>query len=74
MPEYSILIQFNKSDNIYIARVLELNGCMAHGKTQEEAVKELKIALELWIDELTDSGMEIPEPIFFTDLQPLLSV
>ena len=73
MPEYSILIQYNKSDNIYIARVPELNGCMAHGKTQEEAVKEIKIVLEMWVEELIENGMEIPEPIFFADLQPLLS-
>ena len=73
MPEYSILIQYDKNDNIYIARVPELNGCMAHGKTQEEAMKEIKIALELWVEELTESGMDIPEPIFFADLQPLPS-
>ena len=74
MPLYSILIQYDKNDNIYIASVPELNGCMAHGKTQEDAMKEIKIALELWVEELTESGMEIPEPMFFADLQPLPSV
>ncbi|MDR2570254.1 MAG: type II toxin-antitoxin system HicB family antitoxin [Oscillospiraceae bacterium] len=74
MPEYSILIQYDKNDNIYIARVPELNGCMAHGKTQEDAMREIKIVLELWVEELTENGMEIPKPIFFADLQPLPSV
>jgi len=71
MPKYSILIQYDKTDNIYVARVLELNGCMAHGKTQEDAMREIKIALEMWIDELIESGEEIPEPIPFVSLQPL---
>ncbi|MDR2600815.1 MAG: type II toxin-antitoxin system HicB family antitoxin [Oscillospiraceae bacterium] len=74
MPEYSILIQYDKNDNIYIARIPELNGCMAHGKTQEDAMREIKIALELWVEELIENRMEIPKPMFFADLQPLLSV
>jgi len=74
MPEYSILIQYDKNDNIYIARIPELNGCMAHGKTQEDAMREIKVALELWIEELTESGMEIPEPMLFADLQPLPTI
>ena len=71
MPKYSILIQYDKTDNIYVARVPELNGCMAHGKTQEDAMREIKIALEMWIEELTESGKEIPEPVLFAGLQPL---
>ena len=65
MSEYSILIQYDSNDNIYIASVPELNGCMAHGNTQEDAMREIKIALELWIEELTESGMEIPKPMLF---------
>ena len=71
MPEYSILIQYDKNDNIYIASVPELSGCMAHGNTQEDAMREIKIALELWIEELIESGLEIPQPTFFSSLQPL---
>ena len=70
MPEYSILIQYDKNDNIYIASIPELSGCMAHGNTQEDAVKEIKIALELQIEELISSGAEIPQPILFAGLQP----
>ncbi|MDR2589510.1 MAG: type II toxin-antitoxin system HicB family antitoxin [Oscillospiraceae bacterium] len=65
MSEYSVLIQYDSNDNIYIASIPELNGCMAHGKTREDATKEINIALEMWIEELIECGMEIPKPILF---------
>ena len=74
MPEYSILIQYDKGDDIYVASVPELSGCMAHGNTQEDAIKEIKIALELWVEELIESGAEVPQPIFFNGLHPLHSL
>ena len=65
MSEYSILIQYDSSDNIYIASIPELRGCMAHGNTQEDAMREIKIALKLWIETATEIGIEIPKPMLF---------
>ena len=65
MSEYSILIQYDSSDDIYIARIPELSGCMAHGKTQEDAMKEIKIALKLWLETATESGIAIPKPMLY---------
>ena len=65
MLQYSVLIQYDGRDNIYVARIPELGGCMAHGDTQEDAMRELKIALELWIETAKESGIKIPEPTLF---------
>lgn len=59
--KYSYNIEFDAEDNIYIARCAELSSLAAHGKTQEAALKEIKIvALETlkWMEE---EGENVPE-------------
>jgi len=65
MLKYSILIQYDSADNIYVASIPELKGCMAHGRTQEQAIEEVKIALELWIETARENGIKIPEPMLY---------
>ena len=40
MYKYEIIIWYSKDDECYLAEVPELPGCMADGKTPEEAVKQ----------------------------------
>ena len=54
--KYTTLIQYDNTDNIYIAYIPDLPGCMAHGATKEDALKELAIAYELWIDTAKEVG------------------
>ena len=63
MLEYSILIQYDKSDNIYVASIPELRGCMAHGDSPEDAAKEIKIAFKLWMETAKEEGVKIPVPM-----------
>ena len=63
MPNYSILIRYCNIDRIYVAVVQELEGCMAHGDTPEEAAKEIQIAMKLWLDVAKEEGMLIPRPL-----------
>jgi predicted RNase H-like HicB family nuclease len=65
MPKYSITIQYDNADNIYVASVPELEGCMAHGKTPEEAAKEIQVAIKGWLKIAEERGMVIPEPLIF---------
>lgn len=62
MAEYSIFIKYDPIDEIYVASVPELPGCMAHGRTREQALKEIEIAKELWIETALEDGQTIPEP------------
>jgi len=64
MP-YSVLIQYDTTDKIYVASVPELEGCMAHGDTREEAMKEIQLAIELHLDVMRDMGMLAPEPLTY---------
>jgi len=49
-------------DDDYIAEVEELKGCSAFGETPEEALKEIEIAKELWIETARKHGKPIPKP------------
>lgn len=40
----------------------ELPGCMADGKTQEDALYNAQIVIKEWIETAKEMGREIPEP------------
>ena len=65
MGKYSILIQYCDIDNIYVATVQELEGCMAHGDTPEEATKEIQTVIKLWLEVAKEEGVAIPEPMLY---------
>ncbi len=46
---YSMIIQWDSRDNIFVVRVPELPGCVTHGATYEEAVAQGKDAIESWV-------------------------
>jgi predicted RNase H-like HicB family nuclease len=60
--KYEIILYWSNDDNTYIAEVPELPGCMAHGETQENALRNINQAIELWIDTAKEFGDPIPEP------------
>ncbi|HKQ05522.1 MAG TPA: type II toxin-antitoxin system HicB family antitoxin [Blastocatellia bacterium] len=62
MNKYEIILYWSNNDNAYIAEVPELLGCMAHGDTQENALRNINQAIELWIDTAREFGDPIPEP------------
>ena len=62
MHKYEIIIYWSDEDQIFVSEVPELKGCMAHGKTQTEAVKNINQAIELWLETAIEFGDEIPLP------------
>lgn len=59
---YSMVIEWSVEDNLYIVTVPELPGCITHGSTYEEAVKQGRDALESCIDARRASGRTVPTP------------
>jgi len=49
-------------DDAFVAEAPELPGCMAHGSTQEDALKNINEAMQLWIDTARKHSDSIPEP------------
>lgn len=62
MYKYEISLYWSDADGAFVAEVPELPGCMAHGDTQEAALRHVNEAMELWIDTSKKFGDPKPEP------------
>jgi len=62
MYKYEIIIYWSDEDQVFIAELPELPGCMAHGDSQESALSNAQEAIQLWIDTAKDLGEPVPEP------------
>ena len=61
-PHYRINIFYSKSEGAYVAEIPELEGCSAFGHSAEEALDEVLIAQELWLQACVRRGEPIPTP------------
>jgi predicted RNase H-like HicB family nuclease len=59
---YSMIIQWSDEDQAYLVTVPELPGCMTHGNSYEEAVKQGQDAIEGWIQVAQELGRPVPPP------------
>ncbi len=62
MYKYEIILCWSHADGAFVAEVPELPGCMAHGDTQEAALRQINQAMDLWIDTAREFRDPIPEP------------
>ncbi|MDA1128056.1 MAG: type II toxin-antitoxin system HicB family antitoxin [Chloroflexi bacterium] len=62
MHKYEITLYWSEEDTSFVAEVPELPGCIAHGKSQEEALASAQDAVQLWIDTAIEFGDSVPEP------------
>lgn len=61
--KYKINIFWSDADNAYIAEMPELSGCMADGKTYKEALKNIEVIAEDWIETAEMLGkISVPRP------------
>lgn len=62
MKDYHINIFYSEEDGGYIADIPDLDSCSAFGGTPEEALKEVQIARDAWIEGARAEGKPIPSP------------
>jgi len=62
MKDYHINVFYSDEDNGYIADIPDLHYCSAFGDTPEEALKEVLIAKELWLEAAHANNKPIPVP------------
>ena len=60
--KYEIIIYWSEEDEAFIAEVPELAGCAADGSTYYEALKNVDVIIEEWIETAKNLGRPIPEP------------
>jgi len=58
--KYAVVIE--KTQTGYSACVPDLPGCVSVGRTREEMDRNIREAIDLYLDELRSQGTPIPEP------------
>ena len=59
---YEIILFWSTEDEAFIAEVPEIPGCMADGSTYREALQNVEIIMQEWIETAQELGRSIPEP------------
>ena len=59
---YEIILWWSEEDDAFIAEVPELPGCNAHGPTYGEALQEVQVVMDAWIEIAEEKSWPIPEP------------
>jgi predicted RNase H-like HicB family nuclease len=62
MIRYEVIIYWSEEDQAFIAEVPELPGCAADGATYKEAISNVEVIIQEWIDTAKELGRPIPQP------------
>ncbi|MDF5727575.1 MAG: type II toxin-antitoxin system HicB family antitoxin [Rhizonema sp. PD38] len=61
MLHYEIILYWSEEDQEFIAEVPELPGCAADGKTYQQALQNVEVVMQQWINIAKTLGRSIPE-------------
>lgn len=62
MSGYPIEVFWSEDDQSWIADVPDLPRCTVHGPTPHEAVAEVEVAAEAWLEVARATGRPVPQP------------
>jgi predicted RNase H-like HicB family nuclease len=62
MNRYEIILYWSEIDGAVIAEVPKLPGCMADGKTYQEALSQVEVIICEWIETAQELGRSLPQP------------
>ncbi len=62
MYKYEIIIYWSEEDRFFIAEIPELPGCLSDGSTYQEALANIEIIMQEWIETAQELGRPIPKP------------
>lgn len=58
---YKVIYYYSAEDNNYLAFAPELQGCFADGKTVSQAIENLDIIIDEWIETANEIGRKLPK-------------
>ena len=59
---YEIILYWSDEDEAYIAEVPELAGCASDGATYQEAIENVEVVIDEWVETAKELGRTVPEP------------
>ena len=60
--QFPVVIEYDSEEDVYLADCPLLQGCYSDGKTYEEALENIKDAIQLCIESRLAVGDPIPSP------------
>ena len=60
--KYEIIMYWSKEDEAVIAEVPELAGCVADGANYQEALVNVQVVIDQWIEMALELGRTVPSP------------
>ncbi len=60
--KYRVIIEQDE-DDIFVAQVPSLPGCISQGNTRTEAMKNIQEAIEVYLESLNEHGEPVPPAI-----------
>ena len=67
MSDYHINLFWSDEDECYVADIPDLFPCSALGDSPEEALAQVLLAKEAWLETARERGLPIPEPSYRPD-------
>lgn len=62
MKDYHINLFWSDEDGCWVADIPDLKHCSAFGDSPEDAVREVRVAKEAWLEAARAAGRPVPEP------------
>lgn len=62
LDQYTFRVSWSAEDGVYLANTAELPTVFAHGDTKEDALAELRVALENVLEDMKENNEQIPQP------------
>jgi predicted RNase H-like HicB family nuclease len=59
---FDMTISWSEDDDCFVAEVPDLPGCVADGRSYQEAAANAELAIKAWIELAVELGRTIPEP------------
>ena len=71
---YTKVIYWSDEDDCYVVEVPELTGCFSDGKTEQEALSNVKSVIQEWLEVAEQEHIPIPQPRQYSRTQLFQSV
>ncbi len=60
--KYAILIYWSEEYGLFVAEVPELAGCLSDGNSYSEALENVQVFINEWVETAKSLNREIPKP------------
>lgn len=60
--KYTVILEKGRESG-YVAHVPALRGCVSQGDSREEAISNIKEAIEVYIEALLEDGLTVPTEV-----------